>query len=116
MSKESLQELTGTLIDDDSIFTLAELCRSCSVHAEIITQMIEYGIVEPIGDNPARWQFSGTSLRRVTTVVRLQRDLGVNLAGAALALDLLDEIRSLRERLPAAPAHGDQDGADSGKQ
>ncbi|HHJ16782.1 MAG TPA: MerR family transcriptional regulator [Gammaproteobacteria bacterium] len=119
MSKESLEIFTGTLVDDDSTFTLADLCRSCSVHAETITQMVDYGIVEPAGDNPARWRFAGSSLRRVTTVVRLQRDLGVNLAGAALALDLLDEIRSLRERLPAAPAHGDQPdqgAADSGKQ
>ena len=108
MSKESLEVFTGTLIDDDSLFTLAELCRSCSVHAEIITQMVDYGIVEPAGNNPAHWRFTGTSLRRVTTVVRLQHDLGINLAGAALALDLLDEIHNLRARLPAAPAHGDK--------
>ncbi|MEE9157003.1 MAG: chaperone modulator CbpM, partial [Gammaproteobacteria bacterium] len=31
--------------------------------------------------------------------LRLQQDLGINLAGAALALDLLDELRKLRTRL-----------------
>jgi chaperone modulatory protein CbpM len=31
--------------------------------------------------------------------VRLQRDLGVNLAGAALAIDLLDQLDELRRRL-----------------
>ena len=34
-------------------------------------------------------------------VIRLQHDLRVNLAGAALALDLLDEIDQLRARLRA---------------
>jgi chaperone modulatory protein CbpM len=34
--------------------------------------------------------------RRVRTVVRLQRDLGVNLPGAALALELLDRIDELQ--------------------
>jgi chaperone modulatory protein CbpM len=33
--------------------------------------------------------------------MRLQRDLEMNLAGVALALDLLDEIESLRMRLRA---------------
>ena len=32
---------------------------------------------------------------------RLQRDLGLNLAGAALALELLEEIDALRARLQA---------------
>jgi hypothetical protein len=35
----------------------------------------------------------------VTTVVRLQHDLEVNLAGAALALDLIEEVRELRRQL-----------------
>jgi len=34
-------------------------------------------------------------LRRVKTAIHLQRDLGVNLAGAALALELLDRITEL---------------------
>jgi chaperone modulatory protein CbpM len=48
---------------------------------------------------PHRWRFSGTHLRRATVALRLQRDLGVNLAGAALALELLDELDTLRARL-----------------
>ena len=31
--------------------------------------------------------------------MRLQRDLGINLAGIALTLDLLDEINTLEARL-----------------
>jgi chaperone modulatory protein CbpM len=31
--------------------------------------------------------------------MRLQRDLGINLAGVALAIDLLDEIEDLRAQL-----------------
>ena len=31
--------------------------------------------------------------------MRLQRDLGINLAGVALVMDLLDEIEELRGRL-----------------
>jgi chaperone modulatory protein CbpM len=99
--KDSIEVLTGTLIEDDSLFTLAELCRSCGVHAEVIADMIEYGIIEPSGDTATatQWRFSGGCLWRVTTVVRLQRDLDLNMAGAALALDLIDEVRELRRQL-----------------
>ncbi|MBT8072067.1 MAG: hypothetical protein HKP21_08375 [Xanthomonadales bacterium] len=68
------------------------------VKTETITLLVDEGILDPIGDNVERWRFSVGSLRRVKTAVHLQRDLGVNLAGAALALDLLDRIAEL-ERL-----------------
>jgi len=102
--KESLEVMTGTLIDDEQLFTLADLCRSCGVHAEMISDMVEFGIIEPQGASAAKWRFTGGCLWRVTTVVRLQRDLEVNLAGAALALDLLEEVRELRRQLKAGTA------------
>ncbi len=46
-----------------------------------------------------QWRFSGSALQRARTAMRLQRDLGINLAGVALAMDLLDEIEELRGRL-----------------
>lgn len=102
--KESLEVMTATLIDDEQLFTLADLCRSCGVHAEMISEMVEFGIIEPQGESAAKWRFTGGCLWRVTTVVRLQRDLEVNLAGAALALDLLEEVRELRRQLKAGTA------------
>ncbi len=42
-------------------------------------------------------------MKRVRCAMRLTRDLGVNYAGAALALDLLDELDLLRARLTPDP-------------
>jgi len=36
---------------------------------------------------------------RVRSALRLQHDLGVNLAGIALALDLMEELENLRAQL-----------------
>ena len=94
--------INASLVEDDELLTLADLCRACDVHAEVITEMVDYGIIEPCDGSGTRWQFTGSCLWRVTTVVRLQRDLEVNLAGAALALDLLDELRTLRRQLKSA--------------
>ncbi|MEA3276448.1 MAG: chaperone modulator CbpM [Pseudomonadota bacterium] len=87
------------LIDEQTIFTLAELCRSCAVEAEFVEAMVEQGILEPVGRRGRHWCFPSTSLRRTRVTLHLQQDLGVNLAGAALALDLLERIEELDARL-----------------
>jgi len=51
-------------------------------------------------DVPVQWRFSGASVYRARTIQRLQRDLGVNIAGAALALALLEEIDTLQRGWP----------------
>jgi chaperone modulatory protein CbpM len=88
--------LTGMVLDEQAELTLSDLCRACSQHAEWIMQLVEEGILEPAGRTPTQWRFSGTSLHKAHIAMRLQRDLDINLAGVALALDLMDEIESLR--------------------
>jgi len=90
---------TGVVLSDHPVLTLADLCRACGVHADWLMELVEEGLLEPRGSDPARWRFTGVSLRRVRIVRHLQRDLGVNLPGAALALQLLEERDALRARL-----------------
>jgi len=90
--------LFGEVIGEGDLVSLADLCRSCTVETQTITTLVSEGILEPKGRDVEHWQFSVGSLRRVKTVIHLQRDLGVNLAGAALALDLLDRIAELERR------------------
>ncbi len=87
--------LTGQVLEEYDLVTIADLCRSCTVEVETVTLLVEEGILDPVGGNVENWQFTVTSLRRVKTAIHLQRDLGVNLAGAALALELLDRIAEL---------------------
>jgi chaperone modulatory protein CbpM len=89
---------TGTIIEDDPL-TLGQLCRACGTHADWVVGLVEEGIIEPDGKELRLWRFSGVSLVRVRSALRLQRDLGVNLAGIGLALDLMEELESLRTQL-----------------
>jgi chaperone modulatory protein CbpM len=97
----TIEITSGVLIDEQSELTLDELCRACSVQADWIATLVEEGVLEPIGESQPSWRFTGGQLRNALTIARLQRDLGVNLPGAALALELLDEIETLRRRLAA---------------
>ena len=89
---------TGTVIEEDSL-TLGQLCHACGVHADWIIGLIEEGIIEPQGEDMRLWRFSGASLLRARTALRIQRDLEVNLAGIGLVLDLMEEIESLRAHI-----------------
>ena len=87
------------LLDEDATLTLDEFCRACAAQTEFIMDMVAEGMLEPEGPEPESWRFSGIQLQHARIALRLQRDLGVNLAGAALALQLLDEMQALRARL-----------------
>jgi chaperone modulatory protein CbpM len=89
------------ILEEQTQLTLADLCRACAVHEAQIIELVDFGVLEPQGREPARWIFVGASLHRARMALRLQRDLDMDLAGAALALELLDEIASLRTRLRA---------------
>ncbi len=95
----SVAYLTGIIVDELGELTLAELSRSCAVHAECIIELVEEGVLIPVGRDPRSWRFTGVQLRRATVALRLQQDLGVNIAGVALALELLDELNQLRGQL-----------------
>lgn len=94
-----LPQRTEIVPEEPAELTLAEICRACAVQTEFIVELVEEGVLEPVGQEPQRWRFTYTHLRRVRVASHLQRDLRVNLAGAALGLELLDEIEALRARL-----------------
>lgn len=97
----SKQVITGLILDENSTFTLDELCTACSVHTEYIIELVDEGILEPmeLQREQQLWTFTGRSLLRARKARRLQQDLGVNLAGAALVLELIEEIDRLREKV-----------------
>jgi chaperone modulatory protein CbpM len=101
MPTEIMKSEIGMIIDEEDHISLVKLCRYCSLPAERIIKMVDRGMIDPIDPsvNYSHWQFSSTSLFRIRTALRLQRDLDVNLAGAVLALELLDEIKQLRQQV-----------------
>ncbi|MEW5249536.1 chaperone modulator CbpM [Microbulbifer sp. 2201CG32-9] len=99
MPSDKDQTKAAAILDEQSQLSLSELCRACGLSAEYILALVEEGVIEPQGRSQALWRFSGISVRRVRRASTLERDLGINLAGAALAVELLEEIERLRVRL-----------------
>ncbi len=99
MIQTSITFIQGAVVEEDVQLTLLELCQACRAEEENVLAWVFEGVLEPAGESPENWRFSGESLRRAQLALRLSRDLEINPPGVALALDLLDEIAALRARL-----------------
>ncbi|HSW23808.1 MAG TPA: chaperone modulator CbpM [Burkholderiaceae bacterium] len=94
----------GTAVPLGSELSLWELSRCCRCSTEWVIELVAEGVIEPLGGaSPDAWIFDETAVGRAGAAWRLARDLSVNAAGAALALELLDEISALRRQLRFRP-------------
>ncbi len=91
--------INGIIIDHHPHYSLSQLCLETAVHAEWVMSLVDEGILDPAGETPEEWRFPLECCHTISVVIRLQRDLGLNLAGVALALELLEEVEALRHQL-----------------
>jgi len=91
--------LEGHVIDDNTEITIVQLCRRCSVESALVERLVAEGIIEPTRQEGEMLYFPQSCTRRTRVVMRLRSDLGVNMAGAALALELLERIEKLQSQL-----------------
>jgi chaperone modulatory protein CbpM len=100
MSSSDEPALTGTIVDQSATLSIKDLSRICNVEERHIVEFVEEGVLNVV-EVRSEWHFTGDALRRARLAVRLERDLELNLAGVALALDLIEELQQLRRELGA---------------
>ena len=90
---------TEFVIESDEKLSLEQLSDAINAEINFITQLVEQELLEPHGEQPEEWQFDIICYRRAKRAYSFHRDLDVNMAGIALALDLLDKIERLESEL-----------------
>ena len=91
--------IEGSVVENEVHMSIMELSHAARTPQELIMSWVTEGVLSPTGSSPEDWRFGGESLRRAKTAAHLTHDLDLNVPGVALALDLLDEIATLRARL-----------------
>jgi chaperone modulatory protein CbpM len=91
--------LSGAILEESADLTIKDLSRMCAVDERHIVEFVEEGVLNVVEVNTTEWHFSGAALRRARLALRLERDLELNLAGVALALQLMEELEHLRREL-----------------
>lgn len=97
MTTPDARILVGEIVEEELTLTVEELCQACAVEHERLAELVEQGLLELQAGGELR--LAGDSLRRARVALRLQRDLGVNAAGAVLVVELLERIAALEQRL-----------------
>jgi chaperone modulatory protein CbpM len=105
MADEASPRIVSEVVEHTAVYTLHELCISCSVNPDWVAELVEQGAVEVVGRARQDWQFTTLGVLRVAKAKRLERDLGLNLPGIALALDLLDQIDEMRAQMRSVREH-----------
>ncbi|HUG73448.1 MAG TPA: chaperone modulator CbpM [Steroidobacteraceae bacterium] len=97
MATTDTRILVGQIVEEEVMLTLDELSCACAVERGRVVELIEHGLMDHSAEGDQL--LGGDSLRRARIALRLQRDLEVNAAGAALVIELLERIEVLEARL-----------------
>jgi hypothetical protein len=74
-----------------------ELAMGAGISVTRLGRLVRMGIVDPV--RPGTGEFTVGTLVRLRRMLRLQRDLGVNMTGAAIIAELVDRLERLEVRL-----------------
>jgi chaperone modulatory protein CbpM len=87
------------LLGEGDWISVTEVCRVCLIDMPAVVELVELGVVVSRGASPEEWLVPATSLSRLRVAGRLIRDLGVNVTGAALVVELLESRGELERRI-----------------
>ncbi len=94
--------LDAVVVEEEIEFSFVDLCHACGAERGHVLELVQEGVLEPSGNSPDDWRFSGPSLRTARVALRLDHGLELGPSGAALVLELLAEIEQLRAKLRRA--------------
>jgi chaperone modulatory protein CbpM len=92
--------LIGVLVDDDAL-TVDELARACGCEPRWVLEHIETGVLECRVVASGERRFASAELVRARRLLALERSFDADAELAALTVDLIEEVETLRRRLRA---------------
>jgi MerR HTH family regulatory protein len=93
------QRLEAHVLGEGDWVAATEICELCRIDLESVRELAALGLLAWRETAPGQGLVPATALPRLRVVGRLMRDLGVNLSGAALAVELLEAQRELERRI-----------------
>ncbi|MGE5646161.1 MAG: chaperone modulator CbpM [Acidobacteriota bacterium] len=83
-----------------SLLTLEEPADTAGLHPAPLERLVRCGLIEPAPNTGSRPLFPASAEPRLRRILRVRRDLAVNVAGVAVILDMLERLEALQRELP----------------
>lgn len=90
---------TGILMDENNAISFIEVCEKYDISEALLEELIEHGLFTESELQIKKILFDAKKQIRIQSASRLHQDLGINTPGVVLALELLDEIETIRREL-----------------
>jgi chaperone modulatory protein CbpM len=85
--------------------TLDALARSAGLHPALVERFVEFGLLEPAEWEGTQLVFEAAAALRLQMIERLRSEIGINLTGIAVILDLLDRLHDLQSENERLSGH-----------
>jgi MerR family transcriptional regulator/heat shock protein HspR len=85
--------------ENEPVYVISVAAKLCEMHPQTLRAYERQGLVRPQRPDSHNRLYSEADIERLRQIQRLTRDLGVNLAGVEVILDLLDRMEAMREEM-----------------
>jgi MerR family transcriptional regulator/heat shock protein HspR len=86
-------------LEDEPVYMISVAARMLSCHPQTLRLYEREGLVSPQRSRRNLRLYSDADIERLRMIKRLTQDLGVNLAGVEVILELLDKVESQQNEI-----------------
>lgn len=84
---------------NEPLYLIGVAARLCELHPQTLRMYERLGLVHPARLGRKNRMYSEADIERLRQIQRLTQDMGVNLAGVEVILDLLDKMAHMQEQM-----------------
>ena len=94
--RDETQDMRET---DEPLYLISVAARLCEVHPQTLRLYERMGLIRPHRVGRKNRMYSDADIRRLRQIQRLTQDMGVNLAGVEVILNLLQQMDEMRRQM-----------------
>jgi MerR family transcriptional regulator/heat shock protein HspR len=84
---------------DEPVYLISVVAKALNIHPQSLRQYDREGLITPSRTNGKMRLYSQRDIDRINLILRLTRDLGVNLAGVDIILQFKDKIEEMESEI-----------------